>query len=172
MTILTNLKYVDHFDNFKDNPGDLWHLKHWLKFWPLKIWIDDLTCRQLRVTLAFAILAMFLKHFHKDAETWKFSDFPHFSIGSFESEKVHPPTFLISALPQAHQTPDKAPHHYWPINGFLRLIWRRPFLPHQSWNRNHNRHQSWNRKRHHHELKLFPSCLISSVTAHLSQTPN
>ena len=33
-----------HFDNWKDNPGDLWHLRHWLQFWQLRIWIHDNLC--------------------------------------------------------------------------------------------------------------------------------
>ena len=33
-----------HFDNWKDNPGDLWHLIHWLQFWPLRTWIHDNLC--------------------------------------------------------------------------------------------------------------------------------
>ena len=34
----------DHLDNCKDNPGDLWHLRHWLKFLPLRTWIHDNPC--------------------------------------------------------------------------------------------------------------------------------
>ena len=30
-----------HFDNWKDNPEDLWHLRHWLQFWQLRTWIHD-----------------------------------------------------------------------------------------------------------------------------------
>ena len=30
-----------YFDNWKDNPGDLWHLRHWLQFWQLRTWIHD-----------------------------------------------------------------------------------------------------------------------------------
>ena len=30
-----------HFDNLKDNPGDLWHLRHWLQ---LRIWIHNNFC--------------------------------------------------------------------------------------------------------------------------------
>ena len=33
-----------HFDNWKDNPGDMWHLRHWLQFWQLRIWIHDNLC--------------------------------------------------------------------------------------------------------------------------------
>ena len=33
-----------HFDNWKDNPGDLWHLRHWLQFWQLRTWIHDIFC--------------------------------------------------------------------------------------------------------------------------------
>ena len=33
-----------HFDNWKDNPGDLWHLRHWLQFWQLRTWIHDNLC--------------------------------------------------------------------------------------------------------------------------------
>ena len=28
-------------DNAKDNPGDLWHLRHWLQSWQLKTWHHD-----------------------------------------------------------------------------------------------------------------------------------
>ena len=34
-----------NWDNFwqfwKDSPGDLWHLRHWLQFWQLRTWIHD-----------------------------------------------------------------------------------------------------------------------------------
>ena len=41
-----------HFDIWKDNPGDLWHLRHWLQFWQLRTWIhDNFVTWQLRVTL-------------------------------------------------------------------------------------------------------------------------
>ena len=33
-----------HFDNWKGNPGDLWHLRHWLQFWQLRTWIHDNLC--------------------------------------------------------------------------------------------------------------------------------
>ena len=33
-----------HFDNWKDNPGDLWNLRHWLQFWQLRTWIHDNLC--------------------------------------------------------------------------------------------------------------------------------
>ena len=32
-------KYTD-----KDNPRDLWHLRHWLQFWQLRTWIHDIVC--------------------------------------------------------------------------------------------------------------------------------
>ena len=32
------------FDNWKDNPGDLWHLRHWIQFWQLRTWIHDNIC--------------------------------------------------------------------------------------------------------------------------------
>ena len=32
------------FDNWKDNPGDLWHLRHWLQFWQLRTWIHGNLC--------------------------------------------------------------------------------------------------------------------------------
>ena len=45
LTILTILTIFDSFDNFwKDNPGDLWHLRHWLQFWQLRSWIHDYLC--------------------------------------------------------------------------------------------------------------------------------
>ena len=48
MTIYNNLDNSDncfcHFDNWKDNPGDLWHLRHWLQFWQLRTWIHDSFC--------------------------------------------------------------------------------------------------------------------------------
>ena len=28
----------------QDNPGDLWHLRHWLQFWQLRTWIHDNFC--------------------------------------------------------------------------------------------------------------------------------
>ena len=31
----------DNFDNWKDSPVDLWHLRHRLQFWQLKTWIHD-----------------------------------------------------------------------------------------------------------------------------------
>ena len=33
-----------HFDNLKDYPGDLWHLRHWLQFWQLRTWIHENLC--------------------------------------------------------------------------------------------------------------------------------
>ena len=33
-----------HFDNWKDNPGNLLHLRHWLQFWQLRTWIHDNLC--------------------------------------------------------------------------------------------------------------------------------
>ena len=33
-----------HFDNWIDNPGDLWHLRHWLQFWQLRTQIHDNLC--------------------------------------------------------------------------------------------------------------------------------
>ena len=45
MTILTIEKTVleicDNFDNWKDSPGDLWHLRHWLQ---LRTWIHGNHC--------------------------------------------------------------------------------------------------------------------------------
>ena len=38
------LKHFKMFDNCKDNPGDLWHLRHWLQFWQLRTWIHDNLC--------------------------------------------------------------------------------------------------------------------------------
>ena len=38
------LTIFDHFDNCKDFPGDLWHLKHWLQFWHWRSWIHDNNC--------------------------------------------------------------------------------------------------------------------------------
>ena len=41
-----------HFDNWKDNPEDLWHLRHWLQFWQLRTWIMTIFVTwQLIVTL-------------------------------------------------------------------------------------------------------------------------
>ena len=31
-------------ENCKDNFRDLWHLRHWLKFWQLRAWIRDNHC--------------------------------------------------------------------------------------------------------------------------------
>ena len=31
-------------DQYKDNPRDLWHLRHWLQFWQLRTWIHDNLC--------------------------------------------------------------------------------------------------------------------------------
>ena len=31
-------------DNWKDSPGDLWHLWHWLQFLQLRTWIHDNHC--------------------------------------------------------------------------------------------------------------------------------
>ena len=33
-----------NFDNWKDNPGDLWHLRYWLKCWQFRTWIRDNLC--------------------------------------------------------------------------------------------------------------------------------
>ena len=44
LTIVDNCFY--HFDNWKDNPGDLWHLRHWLQFWQLRTWVHDNFCYQ------------------------------------------------------------------------------------------------------------------------------
>ena len=44
-------KFVYHLNNFKDNPGDFWPLRHWLKFWQLRTWTHDNLCWQLRMTL-------------------------------------------------------------------------------------------------------------------------
>ena len=45
LTIVDNFEnsynYFYHFDNWKDNPGDLWHLRHWLQIWQLRTWICD-----------------------------------------------------------------------------------------------------------------------------------
>ena len=50
--------FLDIFDNFwqfwqcKDNSGDLWQLRHWLKFWQLRTSIQTIFVTwQLRVTL-------------------------------------------------------------------------------------------------------------------------
>ena len=41
-----------HFDNWKDNPGDLWNLRHWLQLWQLTTWImTTFVTWQLIVTL-------------------------------------------------------------------------------------------------------------------------
>ena len=39
----TILYHFGNFDNFDTlgNPIDLWHLRHWLQFWQVKIWIHD-----------------------------------------------------------------------------------------------------------------------------------
>ena len=53
MTILDNFGnfwqffiIFDNWDNFwqfwKDSPGDLWHLRHWLQFWRLRTWIHEI----------------------------------------------------------------------------------------------------------------------------------
>ena len=48
LTIGDNLHNSDncfyHFDNWKDNPGNLLHLRHWLHFWQLRTWIHDNRC--------------------------------------------------------------------------------------------------------------------------------
>ena len=33
--------FDDNFDNWKDSPGDFWHLRHWLLFWQLRTSIHD-----------------------------------------------------------------------------------------------------------------------------------
>ena len=42
---MTILIIFDNWDNFwqfwKDSPGDLWHLRHWLQFRQLRTWIHD-----------------------------------------------------------------------------------------------------------------------------------
>ena len=40
-----------HFDNWIDNPGDLWHLRHWLQFWQLRTWIHSNLCNSCNVFL-------------------------------------------------------------------------------------------------------------------------
>ena len=47
MTILTTEiieAIFDNFDNWKDSPGDLWHLRHWLQYRQLRTWINDNLC--------------------------------------------------------------------------------------------------------------------------------
>ena len=54
LTIFDNVgQSLTSFDNFvcesfdyndKDNPSDLWHLRHWLQFWQLRTWIHDNLC--------------------------------------------------------------------------------------------------------------------------------
>ena len=38
-----------HFDNWKDNPGDLWHLRHWLQFWQLRTWMWDFFLKETSI---------------------------------------------------------------------------------------------------------------------------
>ena len=50
MTIDDNFHNSDncfcHFDNWKDNPWDLWYLRHWLQFWQVRTRIHDNLCYQ------------------------------------------------------------------------------------------------------------------------------
>ena len=55
-TILDNF---DIWDNWKDSPGDLWHLRHWLQFWRLRTWILTIILTWQLIVTAFTILAMF-----------------------------------------------------------------------------------------------------------------
>ena len=41
--VLYNFGNFDNFDTL-GNPIDLWHLRHWLQFWQVKIWIHDNLC--------------------------------------------------------------------------------------------------------------------------------
>ena len=52
LTTETIKTIFDNFDNWKDSPGDLWHLRHWLQFWQLRTWIQTIIVTwQLIVTL-------------------------------------------------------------------------------------------------------------------------
>ena len=42
MIIFWQLRQLRQF--WKDSPGDLWHLRHWLQFWQLSTWIHDNLC--------------------------------------------------------------------------------------------------------------------------------
>ena len=45
LTTSDNCDSLDNFDpNDKDNPSDLWHLRHRLQFWQLRTWIHDNLC--------------------------------------------------------------------------------------------------------------------------------
>ena len=44
LNLKSNWNILNHFDNWKHNPGDLWHLRHWLQFWQLRTWIHDNLC--------------------------------------------------------------------------------------------------------------------------------
>ena len=48
LTIFDNFHNSDncfcHFDNWKDNAGELWYLRQWLQFRQLRTWIHDNLC--------------------------------------------------------------------------------------------------------------------------------
>ena len=54
--VLTNLTIL------KDNPGDLWYLRHWLQFWQLRTWIHDNLC-DLRINCDSGQHSQFLQCF-------------------------------------------------------------------------------------------------------------
>ena len=47
-------------DILRTPPRDLWHFRHWLQFWQLRIWIHDNLCCLAINCDTFAILAMFI----------------------------------------------------------------------------------------------------------------
>ena len=63
------IETIGHFDNWKDNPGDLWHLRHWLKFWQLRTWIHD--NHFLQYWIFFEKFDNFLNTFNKFDDFWQ-----------------------------------------------------------------------------------------------------
>ena len=76
-----------HFDNWKDNPGDFWHLRRWLQIWQLRTWICDnlfyltINCdtgqhtQFLRWLFVQRFLYQPVSHQHPVKIRWTFRDF-------------------------------------------------------------------------------------------------
>ena len=73
LTIFDNFHNSDncfcHFDNWKDNPGDLWHFRHWLQFWQLRTWIHDNLC-YLTINCDTGQHSQFLRCLHNIFDIW------------------------------------------------------------------------------------------------------
>ena len=59
----TSLQLLWNKYNDKDNPRDLWHLRHWLQFWELRTWIHGNLC-YLTIKSDTGQHSQFLRCFH------------------------------------------------------------------------------------------------------------